>query len=104
LHSGIRSVTLRSRGVVRRRGPVHQPSRDLSVDQSTQLLALVIALAVVIAAILLIMNRQRHDRADATRENPFGTSTEGEKRCPKCGMGNLWTDRNCITCGARLPG
>ena len=34
----------------------------------------------------------------------LGVSTEGEKRCPSCGMGNLWTDRNCISCKARLPG
>lgn len=74
------------------------------MDQSTQLLALAIAIAVVVAAILLIVNRQRREQEDATRESPFGTSTEGEKRCPKCGMGNLWTDRTCITCGARLPG
>ena len=74
------------------------------MDQQTQLLALAIALAVGVIAVLLIRNRQRRDRDDATRESPFATSTEGEKRCPKCGMGNLWTDQTCITCGARLPG
>jgi len=37
-------------------------------------------------------------------ESPFAVSTEGEKRCPKCGMGNLWTERRCITCGAALKG
>jgi hypothetical protein len=37
-------------------------------------------------------------------ESPFAASTEGEKRCPKCGMGNLWTDARCISCGAKLPG
>ena len=74
------------------------------MDQQTQLLALAIAVLVGVAAILLIVRRQRHDREDRTRESPFGSSTEGEKRCPKCGMGNLWTDKNCISCGARLPG
>jgi hypothetical protein len=74
------------------------------VDQSTQLLALAVATAVGVAAILLIVNRQRRDREDATRESPFATSTEGEKRCPKCGMGNLWTDARCISCGSKLPG
>jgi hypothetical protein len=74
------------------------------VDQQTQLLALVIAVAVLAVAILLIRNRQRRDRKDAAGESPYATSTEGEKRCPKCGMGNLWTDRTCISCGARLPG
>jgi hypothetical protein len=74
------------------------------VDQSTQLLALAIAVIVGIVAILLIRNRQRQDRADATRESPFAVSTEGEKRCPKCGMGNLWTDTTCIACKAPLRG
>jgi len=74
------------------------------VDQRTQLLALVIAVAVLAIAILLIRNRQRRERQDATAESLYATSTEGEKRCPKCGMGNLWTDRTCISCGARLPG
>ena len=74
------------------------------MDQPTQLLALLIAVAVLALAIGLIANRQRRERRDATGESPFGTSTEGEKRCPKCGMGNLWTDRTCISCGARLPG
>jgi uncharacterized protein (DUF983 family) len=31
-------------------------------------------------------------------------STEGMKRCPSCGTGNLVTDANCMTCGKRLPG
>jgi len=74
------------------------------VDQQTQLLALAISVMVVIVAIVLIMNRQRHDREDAAAESPFATSTEGEKRCPKCGMGNMWTDTTCISCGARLKG
>lgn len=37
-------------------------------------------------------------------ENPYAVSTEGEKRCPKCGMGNLWTQSRCVSCGANLPG
>ena len=74
------------------------------MDQSTQLLALAIAVAVVVVALLLIVNRQRQQREDATRENPYAVSTEGEKRCPKCGMGNLWTDSTCISCKAKLPG
>jgi hypothetical protein len=74
------------------------------VDQQTQLIALAISVVVVIVAVLLIMNRQRRDREEAAAESPFGTSTEGDKRCPKCGMGNLWTDRTCISCGTRLKG
>ncbi len=37
-------------------------------------------------------------------ESPFAASTEGETRCPKCGMGNMWTDARCVSCGADLPG
>lgn len=74
------------------------------MDQQTQLLALAIAIVVIIVAIVLIMNRQRREREDATAESPFAISTEGEKRCPKCGMGNLWTDTTCISCGAHLKG
>ncbi|HEU4920348.1 MAG TPA: hypothetical protein VFT20_11465 [Candidatus Limnocylindrales bacterium] len=74
------------------------------MDQSTQLLFLVLAALVGVFATLLIMRRQRADTEAATRESPFAVSTEGEKRCPNCGMGNLWTDRECISCKARLPG
>ncbi len=74
------------------------------MDQTTQLLLLVLAALIGVAAVLLIMRRQRNDQADATQETLYATSTEGEKRCPKCGMGNLWTSRNCIACKARLPG
>ena len=68
----------------------------------TLLLGLIVAAGVGIIATLLMLRRQRIEAAP--RENPFAVSTEGEKRCPNCGMGNLWTDRNCISCGKRLPG
>jgi len=74
------------------------------MDQSTQLMFLILAALVGVFAVLVILRRQRRDEAAATRESPFGVSTEGEKRCPNCGMGNLWTDRNCISCNAKLPG
>jgi hypothetical protein len=74
------------------------------VDQQDQLVALVIAVAVGALALVLILNRQRRERDEATGESPFAISTEGEKRCPKCGMGNLWTDTRCISCGTKLRG
>jgi hypothetical protein len=74
------------------------------MELSTQLLLLIAAVAVGIVSALVMLRRQRVDRERAGRESPFATSTEGEKRCPNCGMGNLWTDRNCISCGRRLPG
>lgn len=67
------------------------------------LLALIVAAAIGLAASLLILRRQRVDREKADVESPFAAATEGETKCPICGMGNLWTDRECIACGARLP-
>jgi hypothetical protein len=66
---------------------------------------LLIAVAAVgMISLLAIVRRERVEARAAAAESPFAASTEGEKRCPKCGMGNLWTDATCITCGARLPG
>ena len=74
------------------------------MDQSTSLaLVLVLAAIVGMIAVLIILGRQRRTR-DASNESQFAVSTEGEKRCPKCGMGNMWTDRTCISCGADLRG
>jgi hypothetical protein len=48
---------------------------------------------------LAILRRYR-----VPKESPFAVSTEGEKRCPSCGMGNLVSDGRCVSCGADLPG
>ena len=74
------------------------------MTQSTELLLLVASIAVLAVSVALIRRRQRQDRQFRSRENPYAVSTEGEKRCPNCGMFNLWTDRNCISCKRRLPG
>jgi hypothetical protein len=73
------------------------------MDETQQVIALTVALAVGLLAMLVVIRRQRREAAPPV-ENLYAASTEGEKRCPKCGMGNLWTDRNCISCGTRLPG
>ena len=73
------------------------------MDQTQQILAMTFAAALGIIATLGILRKQRR-ALEPPRESPWAASTEGEKRCPKCGMGNLWTDKNCISCGARLPG
>ena len=73
------------------------------MDQNQLLLALVFLTAFAILALLVHLRRQRREAAPQP-ESRFAASTEGEKRCPRCGMGNLWTDRNCISCKARLPG
>ena len=68
------------------------------MDQLLILAAAVAGIAGILAS-LAILRRGR-----VPKENPFAVSTEGEKRCQKCGMGNQWTDRNCVSCGADLPG
>ena len=68
------------------------------------LLALVAAAAIGIVAILLILRRQRTDEPEETRESPFAVSSEGMKRCPSCGVGNLVTDSTCSACGKHLRG
>jgi len=71
----------------------------------TLLLVLAIAAAVAVVAVLLIRRRERAEAEAASPvESQFAVSTEGEKICPKCGMGNMWTDRNCISCRAPLKG
>jgi hypothetical protein len=74
-----------------------------AVMDSTLLLALAIALAVAVIAVLLIRRRQRAE-APGPAESQVAVSTEGMKICPKCGMGNLWTDRACISCNGPLKG
>jgi len=69
----------------------------------TAALALVLAAFVGLLATLVILRRQRRDRERSTEDRPLGVSTEGSKRCPSCGMGNLWTDTTCISCGTDLP-
>ena len=43
-------------------------------------------------------------RSRGTKESPFAASTEGSKRCPNCGLGNMSSDATCASCGADLPG
>ena len=64
------------------------------------------AVLVALAATAVIRDRaRRQEAAGATSpESPFAVSTEGMTVCPKCGMGNLWTDRTCMTCKANLKG
>ena len=66
--------------------------------------ALVAAAAIGLAAVILILRGSRkRDEVDSP-ERPFAASTEGMKVCPRCGQGNLWTERTCSACGSKLPG
>ena len=74
------------------------------MDQS-QLLVLALAVAAAVAAVSFLRSRRQASvRAAPPAESQFAVSTEGMKMCPKCGMGNMWTERQCSACGASLPG
>ncbi len=74
------------------------------MDQ-TYLVLLGIAILVAVGMGLRIRSRVLADRADQSpAESPFAVSTEGDKICPNCGMGNLWTERRCSACGRPLKG
>jgi uncharacterized membrane protein len=73
------------------------------MDQTTQILALVLVAALGIAAVVVILHRDRV-ATEVPRETPYAVATEGMKRCPSCGMGNLVGDSTCSSCGKRLPG
>jgi hypothetical protein len=68
-------------------------------------LALVIAVTVVLAAVAQLLTRPATPAGQgADGDSPIGVSTEGMKICPKCGMGNLWTERRCSACRNALKG
>ena len=69
-------------------------------------LALIGAAVIGLLAVLSVLRRERHE-AEATVgdvESKFAVATEGMKRCPFCGMGNLVTDTTCASCKKSLPG
>jgi hypothetical protein len=73
------------------------------VDQTAQILPLIGVAALGMLAAVTILRRDRV--ADqAPPDTPFAMSTEGMKRCPSCGTGDLVTDATCSNCGRRLPG
>ena len=73
------------------------------MDQ-TYLLVLAVAVIVALAALGAIRSRPRTPVTPDGIDSPFAVSTEGMKVCPKCGMGNLWTERRCSACGGGLKG
>ena len=74
------------------------------MNQTQLLLLLIVAAAIGVVATFIMIRRQRRDRESVERENPYAVSTEGQKRCPNCGMYNAWTDRTCVSCNRPLPG
>ena len=53
------------------------------MDQSTQLIALVVAAAVGLVAVVLIMRRQRHDVEDADPREPVRGEQRGHEALPE---------------------
>jgi hypothetical protein len=72
------------------------------MDQAV-LWAIAAAAIIALATALVVFLRQRGEQEAPPPETPLASSTEGEKLCPSCGMGNLWTDTTCVSCGKRLP-
>ena len=70
------------------------------------LLALIGAAVLGLLAVLSVLRRERHvaEAAAGDIQGQFAVATEGMKRCPHCGMGNLVTDATCVSCKKRLPG
>jgi hypothetical protein len=68
------------------------------MDQLIILAAGLAGIAGILASLAIVRRGRRPP------ESPFAVSTEGEKRCPKCGMGNQVVDARCVSCGADLPG
>ncbi len=69
------------------------------------LLALgVAALLGLVSALSFLRRDQKAAAAAGPAESRFAVSTEGMKRCPSCGMGNLVSDSTCSSCRKRLPG
>ncbi len=70
------------------------------------LLVLIVAVVVAMLALARLITRPSPGLAarQGASESPIAASTEGMKMCPKCTMGNLWTERRCSACGASLKG
>lgn len=68
------------------------------------LLALVVAIVIAMVALARMITRPARPAVPDGGDPPIAVSTEGMKMCPKCGMGNLWTERSCSSCGTPLKG
>lgn len=73
------------------------------MDTIEGLLALLAVALFGIMAIVVKAGEQREGR-EAAMNVPFMVSNEGQRRCSKCGMGNGWTMRDCISCGTPIGG
>jgi hypothetical protein len=75
------------------------------MDQTPILAGLIAAAAIGIFAAAAILRRGAIAGGPSVAgESLFAASTEGMKRCPSCGVGNLVTEGACSACGKPLSG
>jgi hypothetical protein len=67
-------------------------------------LVLIVAVVVAMLALARVITRPSLPARQGAADSPIAVSTEGMKICPKCRMGNLWTERRCSACGSSLKG
>jgi hypothetical protein len=72
------------------------------MDQTTSLVLLIGAAFVGVVAVGFILRRNSSATSAQAADRPYAASTEGMKRCPNCGVGNLVTESKCSNCGKRL--
>lgn len=72
------------------------------MDQTTALVLLIVIALVGVVAVGAMLRRPASSAATEPADQPLAVATEGMKRCPNCGVGNLVTESNCSNCGKRL--
>jgi hypothetical protein len=73
------------------------------MEQAMLIVLLITAAAGGVLALLAITRGSPAPNHASANESPYAASTEGMKRCPSCGVGNLVTEQRCSACGKRLP-
>jgi hypothetical protein len=73
------------------------------MEQTTLFVLLITAAASGVLALVAMTRGSPAPNHASANERPFAVSTEGMKRCPSCGVGNLVTEQQCSGCGKRLP-
>ncbi|MEO8461937.1 MAG: hypothetical protein ABI555_01890 [Chloroflexota bacterium] len=68
------------------------------MDQPLLAIFAIAVIAGLLASVAILRASRR------PKESPFAAATEGSKRCPNCGLGNMSTDATCASCGTALPG
>jgi hypothetical protein len=73
------------------------------MEQMVLLVLLVTAATGGVLALVAITRGSPAPNHASANETTYAVSTEGMKRCPSCGVGNLVTEQRCSACGKRLP-